>query len=375
MIAMSRERVIVAMSGGVDSAVAAGLLARAGHEVIGVTMRLWAQEDPLAPRYHHRCCSVEDIDDARAAADALGIPHYVLNMEREFAARVVDYFVEEYGRGRTPNPCLPCNEHVKFRALLERAEALEADALATGHYARIEPDDGSYRLLRALDDEKDQSYVLYMLSQEQLGRVRFPLGGYRKGEIRVLAAEMGLPNADKPDSADICFLPTEDYREFIAQRIPQTEGDVIDGDGSVVGRHAGIAGFTIGQRRGLGVALGEPRYVRAIDPELNVITLGTEDDLLGDTLTAQEVRWVAGRPPADEFEAEVKIRYRTPSRPAVVRARNGRAEVRFREPQRAIAAGQAVVFYRGDEVLGGGIIATSGGARSGGSAIMREQGR
>src|SRR3990172_1145886 len=206
---MSRTRVIVAMSGGVDSAVAAGLLARQGYEVVGVTMRLWAQEDPLASRYHRRCCPIEDIDDARAAADALGIPHCVLNMEREFGARVVDYFVEEYRRGRTPNPCLPCNEHVKFRSLLARAVALDADYLATGHYARIDRSNGSYRLLRARDPEKDQSYVLYMLGQRELARLLFPIGDYRKGEVRELAREMGLPVAAKPDSADICFLPTE----------------------------------------------------------------------------------------------------------------------------------------------------------------------
>src|SRR3990172_11058861 len=274
---MSRTRVIVAMSGGVDSAVAAGLLLREGYDVVGVTMRLWTHEDPLAPRYHRRCCSVEDIDDARAAADALGIPHYVLNMEREFGARVVDYFVDEYRRGRTPNPCLPCNEHVKFRSLLERAAALEADYLATGHYARIDRSNGSYRLLRAQDEEKDQSYVLYMLGQQELSRLLFPIGGYRKGEVRRLAQELGLPIASKPDSADICFLPTVDYRDFIAQRVPEAAGDIIDRDGSVVGRHRGVAGFTVGQRRGLGVALGEKRYVTGIDPELNVIAVGSED--------------------------------------------------------------------------------------------------
>ena len=346
------------MSGGVDSAVTAGLLAREGYEVVGITMRLWAQEDPLAPRYHRRCCSVEDIDDARAAADALGIPHYVLNMEEEFGARVVDYFVEEYGRGRTPNPCLPCNEHMKFRALLVRALALEADYLATGHYARVERSNGSYRLLCARDREKDQSYVLYMLGQEELARVLFPIGDSHKQEIRMLAREMGLPVAEKPDSADICCLPTEDYRDFIAQRIPQTEGDIVDDDGAIVGRHRGVAGFTIGQRRGLGIALGEKRFVTEIDPRRNVISVGREADLWSRTLTAESVRWVAGGPPAHEFEAEVKIRYRTPSQRAIVRPAQEGTEVRFREPQRAVAAGQAAVIYQSDEVLGGGIIAT-----------------
>ena len=354
---MSRQRVIVAMSGGVDSAVTAGLLSREGYEVVGITMRLWTQEDPLAPRYQRRCCAAEDIDDARAAADALGIPHYVLNMEEEFGAKVVDYFVAEYRRGRTPNPCLPCNEHIKFRHLLARATALDAGYLATGHYARIDRRDGSYRLLRSHDPEKDQSYVLYMLGQQELARLLFPIGGYRKGETRRLAREMGLPVAEKPDSADICFLPTEDYRDFIAERVPQEEGVVRDRDGQEVGRHRGVAGFTIGQRRGLGVALGEKRYVTGIDPELNVITIGSQDDLLSNSLTAEAVRWVAGEPPAEEFEADVKIRYRTPAQPAQVQLTEEGVQVRFRQPQRAVTPGQAVVFYHSDEVLGGGIIA------------------
>ena len=356
---MKRQRVVVAMLGGVASSVAAGLLAREGYAVIGVTMRLWAQEDPQAPRYQRRCCPVEDIDDARAAADVFGIPHYVVNLEEEFATKVVDYFVAEYGRGRTPNPCLPCNEHVKFRALMERAAALEADYLATGHYARIASSKGSYRLLSAADGDKDQSYVLYMLGQGDLARVLFPIGSRKKDEIRTLAVEMGLPNADKPDSSDICFLPTEDYRYFIAERVPQVAGNVIDSDGAIVGRHQGVAGFTIGQRKGLGVALGEKRFVTSIDPQLNVITIGPEDRLLSIGLTTETVTWVAGQPPADEFEAEVRIRYRTPAQPVHVRLTETGARVLFREPQRAIAAGQAAVFYRGDEVLGGAIIAGS----------------
>lgn len=357
---MSKPRVVVAMSGGVDSAVAAGLLAREGYEVIGVTMRLWTLEDPEAPRHRRRCCSVEDTDDAREAAQALGIPHYVLNLERRFQESVVDYFCREYQRGRTPNPCLACNEHVKFDALLSRAVALEADFLATGHYARIDHVNGRYRLLRAVDGEKDQSYVLFMLGQAQLSRLLFPIGHHLKTEVRRLAAEMGLSVADKAESADICFIPDNDYRAFIAGRLGQQAGDIRDGQGRIVGRHEGVAAFTVGQRRGLGVAVGERRFVTAIDPARNLVTIGPEDELLADDLWAEHVRWVAGRPPPPGAAVEAKIRYRTPAAPAEVHPQGDDAHVVFRQPQRAITPGQAVVFYQGEEVLGGGIIARSG---------------
>jgi tRNA-specific 2-thiouridylase len=357
---MKRSRVIVAMSGGVDSAVAAGLLARQGYEVIGVTMRLWTLEDPQAPRHRRRCCSVEDTDDARQAAQALGIPHYVLNLEREFQESVVDYFCREYQRGRTPNPCLACNEHVKFRSLLSRALALEADFLATGHYARIDRSNGRYRLLRAVDDDKDQSYVLFTLDQAQLSRLLFPIGHHRKEEVRRLAAEMGLPVADKPDSADICFVPDHDYRSFLAGRLAPCEGEIRDAGGRVVGRHQGVAAFTVGQRRGLGVALGEKRFVTAIDPGRSLVIVGSEEDLLADELWAEDVNWVAGEPPPSGAAVEAKIRYRTPAAPAEVHPEGDGARVLFRRPQRAITPGQAVVFYQGEEVVGGGVIARTG---------------
>jgi tRNA-specific 2-thiouridylase len=357
---MKRSRVIVAMSGGVDSAVAAGLLARQGYEVIGVTMRLWTLEDPQAPRHRRRCCSVEDSEDAREAAQALGIPYYVLNLERDFQESVVDYFLREYQRGRTPNPCLACNEHVKFRSLLARALALEADFLATGHYARIDCSNGRYRLLRAVDDDKDQSYVLFTLDQAQLSRLLFPIGHHRKEEVRRLAAEMGLPVADKPDSADICFIPDNDYRSFIAGRLGQCEGEIRDAGGRVVGRHQGVAAFTVGQRRGLGVALGERRFVSAIDPGRSLVIIGSEEDLLADQLWAEDVNWVAGEPPPSGTAVEAKIRYRTPAALAEVHPEGDGARVLFRRPQRAITPGQAVVFYQGEEVVGGGIIARTG---------------
>lgn len=359
---MKRPRVVVAMSGGVDSAVAAGLLARQGYEVIGITMRLWTSEDPDTPRHHRLCCSVEDTDDARQAAQALGIPHYVLNLERQFRESVVDYFCREYERGRTPNPCLACNEHVKFRSLLTRAEALEAEFMATGHYARIGRTDGRYRLLRGVDDNKDQSYVLFTLSQARLARLLFPIGHHRKEEVRRLAAEMGLPVAGKPESADICFIPDNDYRSFLNGRLGQAAGEIRDAGGRLLGRHQGVAAFTVGQRRGLGVATGEKRFVTAIDPARNLVVIGSEEELLSDELWAEDVSWVAGSPPPSGTSVEAKIRYRSPAAPAEVHPHGDGFRVLFRQPQRAITPGQAVVFYRGDEVLGGGTITSSGGA-------------
>jgi tRNA-specific 2-thiouridylase len=350
------KRVIVAMSGGVDSAVAASLLVREGYDVVGITMRLWTRDDPEGRLNQKRCCGVEDIDDARAAADVLGIPHYVLNLEDEFNRKVVDYFVGEYERGRTPNPCLACNEHVKFRALLDRAIALDADYLSTGHYARVYHTEAGSELHRAVDDSKDQSYVLYTLRQPELQRLLFPVGHYEKTEIRRLALEMGLPLHDKPDSAEICFVPGNDYRAFLAERLPQRPGDIIDNEGAVVGSHDGVAGFTIGQRKGIG-AFGGKRFVTEIDPELNLITIGEEDDLMAHHLWTEAPSWVGGEPPADEFEAMVKVRYKSPPAPARVRLVDGGLDIEFARPLRAVTPGQAAVLYDGERVIGGATIA------------------
>jgi tRNA-specific 2-thiouridylase len=365
-----KKRVIVAMSGGVDSAVAAGLLVQQGYDVVGITMRLWTRDDDQARANQKRCCGVEDVDDARAAAEVLGIPHYTLNLEEEFGRKVVDYFVGEYARGRTPNPCLACNEHVKFRALLDRAVALDADYLSTGHYARVRQGDDGFEMHRALDDSKDQSYVLYTLQQAELSRLLFPVGEYPKVDIRKMAFDMGLPLHDKPDSAEICFVPGNDYRAFLAERLPQRPGDIVDAAGTVVGEHDGVAGYTIGQRKGIG-AFGNKRFVTEIDPELNVITIGDEEDLLAASLVTETPSWIAGAPPAEAFEADVKVRYKSPPVPAHIQVIGNSLRIEFSRPQRAVTPGQSVVLYRGERVLGGATIARADSSREP-AGILRE---
>ncbi|GIW06618.1 MAG: tRNA-specific 2-thiouridylase MnmA [Dehalococcoidia bacterium] len=351
------KRVLVAMSGGVDSSVTAALLQREGYDVVGVTMRLWTQERPDAPPHHRGCCSIEETDDARRVAGLLDFPYYVLNFEREFERKVVDYFVDEYARGRTPNPCLACNQFLKFDVLLRRAAALGCEYLATGHYARIERGADRFQLRKAVDVSKDQSYVLYTLGQSELARLLFPLGGYTKGEVRALAAELRLPVASKPDSQEICFLQGQDYRAFLRERLGrQQPGDLVDEEGRVLGRYHGAADFTVGQRRGLGIASAEPRYVLAVDAAANRVVVGTAARLFRRRLLANNVHWVAGAPPRQPLRVAAKVRYRTPEAPATVYPDGEVVRVEFDEPQRAISPGQAVVFYDGDEVLGGGTI-------------------
>ena len=356
------NRVVVAMSGGVDSSVAALLLRRQGYDVIGVTMKLYDIDQADLPEYYRGCCTLDDVEDARAVCRILGVPHYVLNVQREFRAFVIDYFRREYENGRTPHPCIACNDKIKFSFLAQRARMLQASHVATGHYARIESDgSGLLALRRGVDAGKDQSYVLFGMRQEQLAGTLMPVGHYPKSEIRRLAEEAGFPNADKPDSQDICFIPTGDYREFLRERTPISSntgsGDIVDADGNVLGAHEGIQYFTVGQRRGLGLSGGPPRFVIRLEPDTRQVVVGSETDLYQDRLYADPVSWVSGAPPSGTADVTVKIRYKFAEAPATVTAVGDGALVRFREPQRAITPGQAAVFYQGETVLGGGPIA------------------
>ena len=354
----SRGRVVVAMSGGVDSSVAALLLARQGYEVIGVTLRLYSEERAEAAPLSRGCCTLEDIDDARRVCAAIGARHYVVNAEREFRAAVIDHFLAEYARGRTPHPCIACNDMIKFSFLLDRALAMDADAIATGHYARAEREpDGTVRLLKAVDPSKDQSYVLFGLRQEQLRRLLLPVGHYTKAELRELAREAGLGVADKPDSQDICFIPAGDYREFLSLHREAAPGDIVDMDGAVLGAHEGVDRYTVGQRRGIGIASPAPLYVVRLEPEARRVVVGPESALFAPGLAAEGVNWVRGAAPDGPVEATVKIRYKAAESPAVVEPTERGANVWFFEPQRAVTPGQAAVFYAGDELLGGGFIA------------------
>ena len=359
---MSKGKVIVAMSGGVDSSVAALLLHRQGFDVVGVTMRLWSVEREDVPAANKRCCSVEDVDDARRVCHALGVPHYFLNFEREFQRHVIDYFVAEYDRGRTPHPCLACNDKIKFDFLLRRATFLDADFIATGHYGRVRTDaDGRYELHKGIDTSKDQSYVLFTLGQSELSRLLLPVGEYRKEDIRARAHEAGLPVADKPDSQEICFIPDDNYRKFVSDRVRPRPGNLVDLGGEVLGTHPGIQFFTIGQRRGLGLSGStvQPLYVTRIDSETNDVVLGRHEDLFSSRLWASRVSYVSGTIPDGPTSVTAKIRYKAEGADAtIVPLSDDTAEVWFDEPQRAVTPGQAVVFYSGDKILGGGYIET-----------------
>jgi tRNA-uridine 2-sulfurtransferase len=357
------SRIILAMSGGVDSSVAAWLLREAGHEVVGLFMRHGHHEtttcSPSANSSKKQgCCSASDAADARRVAERLEIPFYAINFEHEFG-RIIHYFIAEYTAGRTPNPCVVCNTWLKFGKLVDYADSVGAPQIATGHYARLRrTDDGRLALCRGVDPGKDQSYVLWGIRPDVLARLQFPVGDYQKEEIRQIADRIGMHHvAEKPDSQEICFVPDQDHARFIREnRLPQdTSGQIVTTDGTVVGRHEGVEKFTIGQRKGLGVAFGEPRYVVRLDSQSREVVVGTKDELARNELSARGANWFVH--PEGRFECQVKIRYRSPAVPSLVETlADDRFRVEFLEPCYGVAPGQAAVCYRGDEVLGGGWI-------------------
>jgi tRNA-specific 2-thiouridylase len=353
-----KKHIVVAMSGGVDSSVAAALLVRQGYTVTGMMMRLWSED--CGDGGSNRCCTPSQMNDARRIADQLGIPFYVIDTQHIFRRTIVQFFIDRYADGVTPNPCLECNRLIRFEWLLNHALALGADALATGHYARTEQaDDGSMRLLRGVDPGKDQSYVLSVLTQDKLRQVMFPIGSYPKPEVRRLAAELNLPVAQKHDSQDLCFLADGDYRRFLRQHAPDAvqPGPILMRDGRELGQHSGLPHYTIGQRKGLGLSHPEPLYVLDTDPARNALIVGTADELGQRHAITGRVNWIAGCPPAAPLRAEVKSRYTArPATAQVMPLADGGAEVLFDDPQRDLTPGQSAVFYAGEMCLGGGII-------------------
>jgi len=351
------EKVVVAMSGGVDSSVAAALLKEQGYDVIGMMLRLWSEP---GKEESNRCCTPDSMAQARRVAAKLDIPFYVIDAKDVFRETVVEYFLEGYARGETPNPCLVCNRKIRWTFLLDHALALGADYMATGHYVRRRStENGQVELLRAVDRNKDQSYVLHVLTQDKLKHALFPVGDYPKPEIRAIAGKHGLPTASRKDSQDLCFLAGEDYRNFLQRNAAQMlkPGEIVTREGRVLGGHNGLPNYTIGQRKGLGIASPVPLYVLGKDAVTNTVIVGTQEELGSSGLTARDVGWVSGEAPTEPFRAEVKIRYTAKEAEALVTPVNGnQTQVRFEAPQRDITAGQAAVFYQGDLMIGGGII-------------------
>jgi len=354
----SAETVIVAMSGGVDSSVAAALLQEEGYRVVGVTMLLW---DGEAHGIESGCCGTQDLSDARAVCSELGINHYSMDLRKEFLSDVIEPFTRTYLAGKTPNPCILCNEHLKFRYLLTKARAVGAGKLATGHYGRI-MGNTSFSLARGVDSSKDQSYFLYPVDQTVLSQLLLPLGELSKEAVRLKANDLGLKVHEKPDSQEICFIPPGGLKDFIreAGQDQVTPGPVLDTEGNPIGTHDGVCHYTVGQRKGLGIAAPEPLYVVRIEPETNTIVLGSREEAHSQELTVAEVRWIAGEPPADSFRAQVQIRHRhTPAQCLIDVNKDGCMKAVFDEPQHGVAPGQAAVVYEGDYVLGGGVISTA----------------
>jgi tRNA-specific 2-thiouridylase len=355
-------RVVVAMSGGVDSSVAAALLVERGYDVIGMMMRLWSED--CGDGGSNRCCTPSQMADARRVADQLGIPFYVIDTQDVFRRSIVQFFIDRYAAGDTPNPCLECNRHIRFEWLLNHALALDADYLATGHYARVAHDSGgASRLLKALDPAKDQSYVLSVLTQDKLRHALFPVGDYTKPQAREIASRLNLPVAHKRDSQDLCFLADGDYRRFLREHVPNAArpGPILTRDGQQLGEHTGLPNYTIGQRKGLGISHPVPLYVLGTDPARNAVIVGTSEELGQRRLIAGRVNWISGIAPDAPFRADVKIRYRAQFAAATVTSlEDGRVAVEFDEPIRDITRGQGAVFYVGEECLGGGIITHAG---------------